>query len=74
MNVCGQCGHDFDDHACIATTRDPMDGGIILCPREGCRCYSTWSPGFPGQSHHEPKHLPDAFELAALHQRIWDSE
>jgi hypothetical protein len=74
VNVCGRCGHDFGNHACVATTKDPMNGGIILCPRRGCRCYSTWSPNYPGQESHMPRRVPDSEELADLHERIWAQE
>lgn len=41
---CEQCGHPFDPHRLVASnTGDPIDGGHIECPVDGCTCYSTWS-------------------------------
>lgn len=51
------CGHLFDPHVLIATTGDPMEGGIGLCPEDGCPCFSTWSTrGRPPETVHM---LPD---------------
>jgi hypothetical protein len=44
-----ECGHDWGQHDLIATTGDPIDGGIILCPVPGCECYSTWSTDGKGK-------------------------
>jgi hypothetical protein len=72
VNVCGRCGDDFDEHVMVATSGDPMDGGIVLCPNRGCPCYSTWSPHYAGQESHTPKVIPNSHELAAMRERIWD--
>jgi hypothetical protein len=40
---CEQCGHDWDPHIFVNSTGDPADGGIIVCPRKDCDCYSTFS-------------------------------
>jgi hypothetical protein len=38
---CG-CDHPFDDHILVAY-EEPMDGGLMLCPANGCKCVNTWS-------------------------------
>lgn len=41
--LCDQCGHPFDPHIVWASnTGDPLDGGHMTCPVEGCECFSTW--------------------------------
>jgi hypothetical protein len=40
---CPDCEHHWGQHDLVATTGDPYEGGIILCPEPGCECYSTWS-------------------------------
>lgn len=42
---CEQCHHPADPHAVVATTGDPMEGGIILCPTKNCFCFATWAVG-----------------------------
>jgi hypothetical protein len=71
MDVCGQCGDDFGEHALINTTGDPMDGGVIICPRRNCMCYSTWSAHYLGQEHHTPKEIPTPDELTGFRERLW---
>lgn len=51
---CPQCLDPFDDHAMIATTGDPMDGGIILCLVVLCRCFDTWLPSHPDLAETAP--------------------
>jgi hypothetical protein len=65
-DLCDQCAHLFDPHSLVATTGDPMDGGIMLCPEPGCVCYSTWSmkPKTP------PKLVPDRFQIEAIREQI----
>lgn len=38
---CEQCGHLWDDH--LLFTEDPLVGGWMQCPVEGCDCHHTWS-------------------------------
>lgn len=71
MDVCGQCGDDFGEHSLINMTGDVMDGGVVLCPRRNCMCYSTWSPHYPGQESHMPKQIPTPDELADYRERLW---
>ncbi len=63
--LCGQCGHPFDPHAVIATTGEPTDGGIMLCPVVGCECYATW-----GMNGGPAKWIPDRAEVAALRESV----
>ncbi|MFP2909157.1 hypothetical protein ACLESD_29770 [Pyxidicoccus sp. 3LFB2] len=63
--VCELCGHLFDPHAVVATTGAPEDGGIILCPVPGCRCYRTW--GFNGAP---TVREPDEAEVAELRRTL----
>jgi hypothetical protein len=71
MDVCGQCGDDFGEHSLIKTTGDVMDGGVVICPRRNCMCYSTWSPHYPGQEAFVPKDIPTEEELAGFRERLW---
>lgn len=63
---CEICGHPFDPHSLVATSEDPLDGGVILCPVKDCECYATWSmrPKTP------PARIPDRFELAHIREHI----
>jgi hypothetical protein len=61
---CEICQHPFDPHAMIATTGNPLDGGVMLCPDPGCMCFATWSA--PGSDGRTQVVLPDAEELAAM--------
>ena len=49
--TCKRCDHPDGPHTLIATTGNPLQGGIILCPVAGCPCFATWttaySPGRP---------------------------
>jgi hypothetical protein len=63
--VCEQCGHPFDPHALIATTGEPRDGGVMLCPIPGCECYATW-----GLDGGPATHVPDRAEVAALREQV----
>lgn len=55
----------------VATTGDPKDGGVVLCPVQGCACYSTWSPSWPGKDTSTPPvHVPDRFELEMLREHV----
>lgn len=67
---CSQCSHPFSPHHLIATTGDPLEGGIILCPEAGCECFSTWGASFDGQKSAKPKRIPDRFETAQLREII----
>ncbi|WP_203906171.1 hypothetical protein [Rhizocola hellebori] len=63
--LCLQCGHPFDPHAIISTTGDPVDGGIMLCPRVDCQCYSTW-----GLDGGEARRIPDRVEVEIIREQI----
>ena len=39
----------------VATSDNPLDGGIALCPHPRCRCFATWAIGFRSL----PTNLPD---------------
>lgn len=52
--TCAKCEHSFDAHAVIPTTSDPLDGGIMLCPEPGCRCFHTWSPTYGPPDDRKP--------------------
>ena len=68
---CGQCQHAFDIHALIATTGSPLDGGIILCPIQGCECYATWGCALTGNKKSPPPdRVPDRFEIANLREHL----
>lgn len=68
MSACEQCGHPFDPHVVIATMGDaPEAGGIVLCPRPGCLCYSTW-----GVNGAEPLVVPSPEEVVLLRAEVQD--
>jgi hypothetical protein len=51
----------------IATTGDPMRGGVMLCQVKDCTCYATWSPqGVDREKVREP----DEAELAGMRQAL----
>jgi hypothetical protein len=62
--MCEQCGHASDPHVLIATTGDPSDGGIMLCPFVYCECFATW-----GVNGGPAKLVPDRAEIAALREQ-----
>lgn len=47
--ICNQCGHSSDNHELRCFMEDatsvPADGWM-MCPEEGCTCYSTWSANY----------------------------
>jgi hypothetical protein len=63
------CEHEFDDHIVIATTSDPLDGGVIICQVKGCLCTQTW-----GVNTTPARHVPGPQELDALRQRLQTEE
>ena len=67
--TCQQCAHDFGPHSMIATTGNPMDGGIMLCPEPGCVCFSTW-----GAQGGPAKYIPDRFELEEIREYVQASK
>ncbi len=64
---CQTCDHawGYPGHLNIAPTRDPDDGGIIVCRVQGCDCFHAWF--WRGKSQ---QYGPDAPEVAALRQRF----
>lgn len=80
IKVCEQCGDDFDAHALIATQEDPLKGGIILCPTQGCQCYSTFAVPQAGGSRQDVVEPPPAtvqalrerLQAGTLHSAHWD--
>ena len=40
--VCGQCGHKWNDHLIYGQDESPTEGWME-CPVEGCACRMTWS-------------------------------
>ena len=77
--TCERCNHDDGAHTLIATTGNPLQGGIILCPEPSCQCFATWCtaygpehrPVIPGTSREDVFVPPPAEidELRALIQR-----
>lgn len=63
--TCPQCGHPDGPHALVATTGDPMDGGIMICPVAGCWCYHTW-----GVEGREAKRVPNPDETERIRAMI----
>ena len=61
MERCWLCGHPYPPHSLIATTTEPTEGGIILCPVPGCDCLSTWGP---------VQKIPADAEVAALREEL----
>lgn len=60
---CAQCGHPFNPHVVVATSGDPLAGGLIFCP--DCDCVSTWGVN----NDRPPMPAPDvvaAFRKAVL--------
>lgn len=45
LDLCSHCSCDMGTHWLVATTSNPEDGGIMLCPTPGCTCYRTWAYG-----------------------------
>lgn len=41
--VCEACEHPFGEHLLVNKTGNPLDGGEMFCPNEGCTCRSIWS-------------------------------
>lgn len=39
---CTQCSHPFALHSVISPGHNPLEGGMVLCPVQGCPCYATW--------------------------------
>lgn len=40
--TCPRCPHLFEPHIVVATTGDPMQGGVIICQVKNCGCFATW--------------------------------
>lgn len=68
-DLCMRCPHLFDPHAVIATTGDPLEGGVIVCPEPGCLCYATW-----GINGAEPVLIPDEQHLAVIRAEVQGGE
>lgn len=68
--LCTSCSHSFDAHSVIATTGDPLGGGVILCPVRGCQCYATWAPAVRGESTSgaDVDYIPDRLEIERLRE------
>lgn len=64
-DLCEHCQHPFDPHVMIATTADPDDGGMMICPKRGCSCASTW-----GTNGNPPKRMPEPAEVEELRRRV----
>lgn len=72
--TCEQCGHPFGPHAVVATSGNPIDGGIMLCPVPDCRCFSTWDTNAPGAKKKEDVFVPAPAEIEALRTLLWAGE
>lgn len=70
---CYQCHHDFNPHKMVATTGDPIDGGVIICQVKGCKCFSTWAVPQAGGSR-ERVFVPDEIELAEIRRQMQTEE
>lgn len=44
--LCARCPHPFNDHE-LRSAMDPPIAGWMVCPVEGCDCWSTWSASHP---------------------------
>lgn len=66
---CAQCGHPSGPHAVVATTGDPKEGGVMLCPVKGCMCYATWALPQLGGSR-DTVRVPDERELAEIRRMV----
>ena len=42
VELCDQCGHDFNAHLVKASMDTPSEGWME-CPVDGCECHRTWS-------------------------------
>lgn len=69
MADCERCGHPFDPHRMIATGATPDQGGIMICNRKGCECFSTWSVPQLG-SEREDVYVPPAIDIEALREQL----
>lgn len=49
LQICGGCGHNFDNHQLMCYRKDedsaPTEGWMI-CPEENCNCFQTWSANY----------------------------
>jgi len=49
--TCNLCGHSFDEHQLLGHIKEgekvPYEGWII-CPKNGCNCFMTWSANYKG--------------------------
>lgn len=52
QGLCTRCEHPEGPHKMVAPG-DPLQGGVMLCPVEGCECFGTWGvpQGEPEQAH-----------------------
>jgi hypothetical protein len=65
VRKCEGCPHDFDPHVVVATTGDPLQGGVMVCPEPECKCASTWAPeGTPRPA------MPSQEELDKIREKI----
>lgn len=65
---CASCGHPVPTHRVIATTGDPRQGGIVLCPEFGCRCYAEWALGID----ESPAFVPDPDQVDSFRAFMQD--
>ena len=68
-DLCEHCRHPFDPHVMIATTGDPDDGGMMICPERDCTCVSTW-----GANGNPAKLVPAPEEVEELRRRVQHGE
>lgn len=79
--TCERCEHPVDPHALLATTGNPLQGGIMLCPVPGCQCFATWSTAY-GPEHHpvvpgtgrDDVYVPPPAEIDELRATIQGTE
>lgn len=63
------CGHPDGEHHLIATTGNPRQGGIRLCPEPGCKCYATWGVPQLGIGPGDV-FVPDEIEIQSIRENI----
>jgi hypothetical protein len=66
---CERCGHEWDPHLVVATTGDPLEGGVIICHVGGCQCFGTWGLPQLGVTR-EDVVVPDRAEIELMRERF----
>ena len=56
------CGHELDPHQMILVIETPLLAGVMVCPVQGCACWSTWGMN--------PNGRPSTPEQASITRRL----